>query len=154
MFVQVVPPTGAGPIWISGVRGHRIGEELLQISSRNPYPAYLIGLIESTVPHEHARNIAEQFAEDHLHDGWFEPSPALIQLVQQSGQHALSELLAQTRPGGVDDQMVDVDGIAAILNVSARTIYRLVDASGIPHMRVGKQLRFSVTDVLAAMSMR
>lgn len=154
MFVQITPPSGIGPIWISGVRGHRIGEELIAISSRNPYPSYLIGLIEATNPHEAAHEIAEQFVAHHMHDGWFEPVPALLQLVQRSGQDALSELLAATRPGGVDDQLVDVEAIAGVLGVSTRTIYRLVDANGIPHMRVGKQLRFSVTDVLAAMNMR
>jgi excisionase family DNA binding protein len=154
MFVQIAPPQGSGPVWISGVRGHRIGDELLAISSRNPYPAYLIGLVESAVPHEAARKIAEQFVQHHMHDGWFEATPQLLQFIQHSGQHALSELLAVTRPGGIDDQIVDVDGIAAILGVSARTIYRLVDNDGIPHMRVGKQLRFSVSDVLAAMNLR
>jgi excisionase family DNA binding protein len=153
MFVQIAPPTGSGPVWISGVRGHRIGEELLAISSRNPYPAYLVGLIESPVPHEHAQRIAEQFAESHLHNFWFEPTPLLMQMIQQA-QPALSELLAQTRPGSVEGRIVDVDGIAATLNVSPRTIYRLIDANGIPHMRVGRQLRFNVDDVLAAMNLR
>lgn len=153
MFVQIAPPTGNGPVWISGVRGHRIGEELLAISSRNPYPAYLVGLIESPVPHEHASRIAGQFAAHHLHDGWFEPTPALMQMIQLA-QPALSELLAQTRPGTVEGQIVDVDGIAAVLGVAPRTIYRLVENGSIPHMRVGRQLRFHVDDVLAAMNTR
>ena len=155
MFVQIAPPTGNGPILIEGVRGGvKIGERLRTISINNPWPAYLIGLVESTSPHEHAHAISEQFVMQHLHDGWFEPSPALLQLIQHLGQRALAELLAQTRPGAVDDQIVDVDGIATILGVSERTIRRLVDTDQIPHMRVGKQLRFSVTDVLAAMALR
>lgn len=154
MFVQIKPPSGAGPIKIEGVRGAKIGERLVAISAENPYPAYLIGLIPAVTPHEAAHNIATQFSESHMHDGWFEATPSLVQLVQQHGQAALGELLAVTRPGGVDDRIVDVDGIAAILNVSPRTIYRLVEADGIPHMRVGKQLRFSVSDVLAAVNLR
>jgi len=154
MFVQITPPTGAGPIWIWGVRGARIGDELLAISTRNPYPAYLIGLIESAVPHENARDIALRFQQHHMHDGWFEPTAPLLQFIQQHAQQALSILLAQTRPGGVDDKLVDVDTIAQILGVAPRTIYRLVENDGIPHMRVGRQLRFSVQDVLAAMTMR
>lgn len=154
MFVQIKPPSGQGPIKIEGIRGAKIGERLVAISVENPYPAYLIGLIEAASPHEMAHNIAAQFAEHHMHDGWFEPTAPLVQLVQQHGQHALGELLAVTRPGGVDDQLVDVDQIATILGVSTRTIYRLVEADGIPHMRVGKQLRFSVNDVLAAMNLR
>lgn len=154
MFVQVTPPSGIGPIKIEGVRGAKIGDRLLTISVENPYPAYLIGLVESQVPHEHARAIAEQFVSHHMHDGWFEPALALLQLIQHIGQRALAELLAQTRPGAVNDQIVDIDGIAAILGVSVTTVRRLVAADGIPHMRVGKQLRFSVSDVLAAMNMR
>lgn len=154
VFVQIKPPSGQGPIKIEGVRGAKIGERLVTISVENPYPTYLIGLIEAASPHEMAHHIAAQFAEHHMHDGWFRPVPQLVQLVQQHGQQALGELLAVTRPGGVNDQLVDVDQIAAILGVSARTVYRLVEADGIPHMRVGKQLRFSVADVLAAMNLR
>lgn len=154
MFVQIKPPSGSGPIKIEGVRGAKIGDRLLAISVENPYPAYLIGLIAAPSPHEAAHAIAAQFEASHMHDGWFEATAPLLQLIQQHGQGALGELLAVTRPGGVDDQLVDVDGIASILGVSARTIYRLVESDGIPHMRVGKQLRFSVTDVLAAMNLR
>ena len=153
MFVQIAPPSGLGPIKIEGVRGAKIGERLLSISVENPYPAYLIGLAESQVPHEHARAIAEQFLAHHMHDGWFEPTPALLQLVQHVGQGALAELLGQARPGAIDGQIVDIDRIAAILGVSVPTVRRLVAADGIPHMRVGRQLRFVVADVLAAMNL-
>lgn len=153
MFVQISPPVGTGPIKIEGVRGAKIGERLLAISVENPYPSYLIGLVEAPSPYQQAHAIAAQFAEHHMHDGWFEPAPALVQLVQQFGQSALGALLAQTRPGAVDGQIVDIDEIARVLGVSVRTVRRLVEADGIPHMRVGKQLRFVVADVLAAMQM-
>lgn len=153
MFVQITPPSGIGPIKIEGVRGAKIGERLLSMSIENPYPAYLIGLVEAPSPHQYAHAIAEQFTSHHMHDGWFEPTSALLQLIQHLGQPALAELLAQTRPGAVDGQIVDVDGIAAILGVSEKTVRRLVGADQIPHMRVGKQLRFVVADVLAAMSL-
>lgn len=151
MFVQISPPNSAGPIKIEGVRGARIGERLNAISVENPFPAYLIGLIESASPHEHAHAIAAQFAQHHLHDGWFEATSPLLQLVQQHAQAALSTLLSATRPGAVDSQIVDTAGIAQILGVSISTVRRLVDGDAIPHLRVGKQLRFVVADVLAAM---
>jgi excisionase family DNA binding protein len=140
MFVQIAPPQGLGPIKIEGIRGPKIGARLVEISENNPWPAYLVGL-------------GEQFIEYHLHDGWFHPAPALQQFVSDVGQSALSELLAQTRPGAVDGQIVDIDGIAQILNVSVRTVRRLVENDSIPHMRVGKQFRFVVADVLAAVNM-
>lgn len=153
MFVQVTPPSGIGPIWISGVRGARIGEELIATSTRNPFPAYLIGLVESASPHQHAHAIAEQFAEYHMHDLWFQPAPALLQLIQHVGQSALVDLLAQTRPGAIEGQVVDIEQIAEILGVSVKTVRRLVDNDAIPHLRVGKQLRFVASDVLAAMNL-
>ncbi len=143
----------AGPIKIEGTRGAKIGERLLSISVENPYPSYLIGLIEAPSPHQQAHAIALQFAASHMHDGWFEPTSTLLQFVQQYGQPALAELLAQTRPGAIDGQIVDLDEIARMLNVSPRTVRRLVEADGIPHLRVGKQLRFVVADVLAAVNM-
>lgn len=151
MFVQIAPPSGVGPVLIQGVRGARIGDKLNEISTNNPWPAYLIGLIESPSPHEQAHAIAAQFAANHLHDGWFEATSPLLQLIQQHAQAALSTLLAVTRPGAVDGQIVDTNGIAQILGVSVQTVRRLVDADAIPHLRVGKQLRFVVADVLAAM---
>lgn len=154
MFVQIAPPpSGSGPIKIEGVRGGEIGNRLTRISVENPYPAYLVGLIESASPHQQAHAIALQFADHHMHDLWFEPAPALLQLVQEHGQSALVTLLAQTRPGAVDGQIVDIDGIAQILGVSVTTVRRLIERDSIPHMRVGKQFRFVVADVLAAMSM-
>ena len=100
----------------------KIGERLNSISVENPYPAYLIGLVESAVPHEQAHAIASQFAEHHLHDGWFQPAASLLQLIQQGAQHALSELLAVTRPGAVGTQTVDIDEIARHLRVWPRTV--------------------------------
>jgi excisionase family DNA binding protein len=153
MFVQIAPPQGLGPIKIEGIRGPKIGARLVEISENNPWPAYLVGLVEASIPHQQAQAIGEQFIEYHLHDGWFHPAPALQQFVSDVGQSALSELLAQTRPGAVDGQIVDIDGIAQILNVSVRTVRRLVENDSIPHMRVGKQFRFVVADVLAAVNM-
>lgn len=152
MFVQIAPPGFAGPIKIEGVRGSKVSERLLAISVDNPYPAYLIGLVESASPHEHAYALAEQFAAHHMHDGWFEPAPVLLQLVQHIGQRALSELLAATRPGGVPDNVVDIEGIAAVLNVSVPTIRRMVSAGTINCFRVKNQLRFVVADVLASLN--
>ena len=151
MFVQVAPPGVAGPIKIEGVRGNKVSERLLALND-SPYPAYLIGLVETTVPHEHAYAIAEQFGANHIREGWFEPAPALLQLIQHVGQRALGELIAAARPGGVPDNAVDIEGIATVLGVSVPTIRRLVAAGSIPHFRVGRQLRFVVVDVLASMN--
>lgn len=50
------------------------------------------------------------------------------------------------------DQDLEEPGTAArALKVSVRTIQRLAEAGEIPHYRVGSQLRFNVTEVLAAL---
>jgi excisionase family DNA binding protein len=152
MFVQISPPNLAGPIKIEGVRGSQVSDRLLAISEDNPYPAYLIGLVETATPNEHAQAIYAQYAASHLHDGWFEPIPDLLQFIQHVGQAALADLLAATRPGGVPDGVVDIDQIAAVLGVSTTTIRRLVAAGTIHCFRVGRQLRFVVADVLASMN--
>ncbi len=153
MFVQIAPPAGIiGPIKIEGVRGSRVSKRLLAISEDNPYPAYLIGLVETPTPDEHAQAICEQHIASHLHDQWFEPTPGLLQFIQHVGQSALTSLLAATRPGGVPDGVVDIEGIAAMLGVSVPTVRRLVAGDSIPHFRVGRQLRFVVEDVLASMN--
>jgi excisionase family DNA binding protein len=154
MFVQIAPPGVIGPIKIEGVRGSRVSERLIAICEDNPYPAYLIGLVETPTPDEHAQAICEQYIASHLHDGWFEPTPALLQFIQHVGQSALVGLLAATRPGGVPDGVVDIDGIAEVLGVSVPTVRRLVAAGTIHCFRVGRQLRFVVEDVLASMNQR
>ncbi len=152
MFVQIAPPGVIGPIKIEGVRGSRVSKRLLAISEDNPYPAYLIGLVETPTPDEHAQAICEQYNASHLHDSWFEPTPALMQFIQHVGQSALTDLIASTRPGGVPNGVVDIEGIAAVLGVSVPTVRRLVTAGTISHFRVGRQLRFVVEDVLASMN--
>lgn len=48
-------------------------------------------------------------------------------------------------------KLVDVDQIAAQLDISRRTAHRLVKAGSIPFYRVGGQLRFSPSEVLDAL---
>lgn len=47
----------------------------------------------------------------------------------------------------MDDQLLTVDGLAEYLNISRRTMYRLLKAESLPAYRVGKQLRFRREDV-------
>lgn len=44
------------------------------------------------------------------------------------------------------DPLVDVQRVAEQLNISERGVYRLVNA-GLPHYRVGHQLRFDLVEV-------
>lgn len=110
----------------------------------------LIGLATSPQPAQLAEQIATQFDNDHMHDGWFESSPTLISVVQAIGQQALQELLAQTSPGAISSEAVDIDEMARLLDVSVPTVRRMVRANQIPYMRTGRMYRFVPADVFAS----
>ena len=53
-------------------------------------------------------------------------------------------------PPKPEPELLSTSGLAARLNVSERTVQRMVD-EGLPHFRVRGQLRFSLPDVLEAL---
>ncbi len=143
MFVQAAPPCGGlGLIKIEGVRGEMIGHRLASISSENAYDTYVIGLLAVEDCQLAATQLHEQFANAHKHDGWFDPALDLLGFIQETSQHVLQELIAQTQPGGVPDGAVDIETIAQVLGVSVPTVRRLVAAKTIPGYKVGKRWRF------------
>lgn len=154
MFVQVIPPVGAGPVKIEGVRGAKIGERLAQLAADNAFDTMLIGLIPTTTsPFEHANAIATQYNGAHLHDGWFSPDPGLLAFIQHAGLPAIQELLDQTHPAAMSEAPVGIDEMASILDVAPITIRRMVKAEQIPYLRVGNALRFVPRDVIMTLRM-
>lgn len=154
MLIQVSPPVGAGPIKIEAVDGAQIGARLKSISAENAYETFLIGLAPSDDATGLEAALHEQFVEAHLHHDWFLPVPELLAYAQGHGQMALEQLLAQTKPGGLPDHAVDVGTMAGLLGVSVPTVRRLVKAGEIPHLRLGKALRFIPADVIASLEQR
>ena len=155
MFVQASSPaSGMGPIKIEGVRGAQIATRLRQIAAENAYETFIVGLIATDAPGETESALHDQFASAHLHDDWFSATDELLALIQQGGQQALQELLAAARGVDIPDGAVDIEAIASFLNVSTKTIRRLVKAGSIPALRMGKALRFVVADVLASLERR
>ncbi len=154
MFVQANPPTGGnGPILIEGISGSKIASRLRQLSEDNAFETVLIGLIETTIPREHADAIAAEYGAP-LHDAWYEPTAALLAFVQHVGQPALQVLLEQTHPGALSESLVDTASIAEILGVSVQTIRRLVKAKTIPFVKWGQTYRFVPKDVIANLQRR
>ena len=49
------------------------------------------------------------------------------------------------------ERLVDVAGLAQLLDTSEKTIHRLVASGDLPHFRVGRQLRFFVPEVLESL---
>ncbi len=153
MFVQASAMNDSA-IKVELVRGRDLAARLAAISSDCPFETMLIGLATSTQPQQLAEQIAAQFASDHMHNGWFKNTPALLGVVQAIGQQAIQELLARTSPGAASDAVVDVDEMARLLDVSVPTVRRMVKDGQIPFMRTGRQLRFVPGDVFASIQQR
>lgn len=152
VFMQALPPTGGqGPIMIEGMRGTNLARRLMSIAQDNAFEVQLIGLLPTVIdPIAHANEIALEHVQ--MHDRWFEPTGDLIAFIQHAGQSSLQELLAVTHPGGLDqDQLVDIEGIAAVLDVSVPTVRRLIKAEQIPFLRFGRVYRFVPSEVIASL---
>jgi len=153
MFVQV-HAGGLSPIKIEGVRGAQIAERLRAIDADSAFEVYLIGLIPVDDPAAAMQAIMAAHATSRLRHDWFLPTIDLLAYVQSDAQTSLQELLAQARPDHVPDHAVDIDEIAEFLGVSTSTVRRMVKAGEIPHLRMGKALRFVPAEVLAALQRR
>ena len=154
VFLQCAIDTGVGPVKIEGMRGATIGARLRQLCADNPYELIIIGLIATDTPNEHAVIVANQFASTHLHDGWFSPSTDLLTYIQRNASAPLQELIAQVQHGAISEHVVDIDDMAKILGVSARTVRRMVKTEEIPFLRFGQNLRFEPRNVLMALRQR
>jgi excisionase family DNA binding protein len=151
MFIQIIPPSGPGAIKVEAVKGAMIAARLRALAADNPFEVMLIGLAPTPHPAELAAQFTAQFAETHLHDGWFDVTPPLLGLVQAVGQHALQELLSRTHPAGLAEHPVDIEEMARVLGVSVPTVRRMVRANEVPYLRWGRMLRFVPADVIASL---
>jgi excisionase family DNA binding protein len=75
-----------------------------------------------------------------------------LTFIDESATSALTGLLAQTHPGGLDDGAVDIETMAELLSVSAPTVRRMTKANQIPYLRFGRVLRFVPNDVFASLT--
>jgi len=46
------------------------------------------------------------------------------------------------------DSLLDPKGLAAMLGIPVSQVYRLTQKGELPHLRVGKYLRFSINEVV------
>lgn len=155
IFIQSAPPGGgSGRIWIEGVDGAAIGQRLGELSRLNAYDTMIVGLIETTEPVSLEERLHAHFADALVHDNWYEATPELITLIQQTGQQAIQDLLSRTHPGALSTAPIDIKEMARIIGVSVPTIRRMVDRREIPCLRLGRVMRFVPGDVIAALQQR
>lgn len=150
MFLQAMFPLGRqGPIKIEGLRGAHLAERLISISRDSPCDVSLIGLLPSPIdPTLHASEIANELTC--VHDQWYSPTTELIEFIENSAQATIKELLGQTSAGALDD-LVDITGIAELLDVSVPTIRRMIDRDEIPFLKFGRSYRFVPSDVISSL---
>lgn len=143
-FVQTRPSEDlAGPVRIGSTRN--LQQHLQQLVDHNPFPLYLLGSMVSAEPEKAKHHIHEQFAAARSRGDWFRPTDELLQYVRTATQRPLTPPMPQVPA----DQLLSIEDVARILNVSVPTVRRLVDAGRLPVMRIGRQLRFSPKDITA-----
>lgn len=152
VFVQVRPPAGECPIKIEAIAGTQLLPRMRSFETDNPFDVFLIGLIATPIPQDIVAELAQLHADQALHDGWYQPSANLLSFIEEAATPALSLLLGQTHPAGLEDAAVDIQTMAQLLDVSVPTIRRMIAAKTIPYLRWGKIYRFVPDDVFASLA--
>ena len=67
---------------------------------------------------------------------------------------ALQELLEQFQPTSDDGSMLTVEELAEQLGISVPTVRRMVKSNQLPHVRIGRQIRFVPEDILASLRLK
>lgn len=151
LFVQCnAPGASIAPIKIEGVKPKDFILRTRALATENPFDTFLIGLLPTNTPHEHAHAIASQFEDQHIRDGWYAPSAELLEFIEQTASPTLNGMLSLVHPVAVDG-VVTIEEIATMLNVSVPTVRRMVKAGEIPHLRFNRALRFVPADVIASL---
>lgn len=152
VFVQLNTPSGPGPVKAETIKGTQLGPRIRTLVADNPYDAFLIGMIPTTVPFDAGMAFANDYPTAHIRDGWFEPSPEIMAYIETNGTEAIQQLLELTHPAGLEGtDAVSIDVIAEMLDVSVPTVRRMVQRDQIPYLRWGKTLRFVPNDVIASL---
>ena len=69
----------------------------------------------------------------------------------------LAEQLQEAEKAGKKEKLLDVEQIAAELNVPTSWVYgqtRITDGSGMPHLKIGKYCRFRLPEVMKWLQQR
>lgn len=68
--------------------------------------------------------------------------------MQDDRTERLSRLKSARPRGRPKARLYDINELAEYLHVSRRTIYRMLDSKGLPHLRVGYVVRFDLPKVM------
>ena len=66
----------------------------------------------------------------------------------------VAEAIQNEIRSALEDELVDVEGAAAILDMTEGALRKAVERGQIPHQRVGKRLRFRRADLLTSSGRR
>jgi len=143
LFSRVQAPTGM-LIKIEATRA--LAARVRDLDEDSPFEVGVIGLMETRDPLEAARAIQREHQSVRVKGAWFQPSTPLLVFIEKAAQadlRALVEHMGPTPPG-----TITVEELAQHLRCSVPTIYRHVQNGQLPHFRVGRQIRFVLSEVV------
>lgn len=149
LFVQARLPGAAPLIRIEGTRDP-VGR-LRALSDDNAAETFLVGLMPTETPDSTEATLKDTFKSAVVRGSWYQSTNELLTYVQQHGQQAISDLLAQLKPHSHPSGAATIEELAGHLNVSVSTVRRMVKAGTIPYLRTGRQLRFIPDDIVASL---
>lgn len=148
----VLPGNMTSPIRIAAIKGADISKEMRRLSAANAFDVQIIGMIPSADATTHAKAIGEQYGGQHLHDGWYASSPGLLAFIEHHAASELDALLSKVHPGSIYKDVVDIEELSRLLNISVPTIRRMIKSKQIPKLQCGKRsYRFVPADVIASL---
>lgn len=151
-FVIFIQFGAAGPVKIEGTRA--LGQRLRALDADSPVDVYLVGILPSVAPDDDAQSIQQEFAHARLRGEWFNPVKELADMITAQARPMMEQLLEQVQPQGDGDELLTVEEVAEQLGISVPTVRRFVRAGTLPHVRVGRQIRFDPAAVSAALRLR
>jgi hypothetical protein len=122
-----------------------------------PVEPTLLGYIpQSSLPvagvHEHS--LRQHFASYHIRRGWHSPGEELINYIKQtSTPPTLARKRGSARESSLSTvetalpRIVTASQLSSIARASRNTVMRLARLERIPHLRIGKHVRFILSDV-------
>jgi excisionase family DNA binding protein len=152
LFAQVETADRGTLVKIEGTR--QLAARLRALDADNPLDVYLVGLIPTETPTITAGELHQRLASSRFRGEWFVPSPDVTSVIYSIAQVALHAVLQRFQPTSDDGAMLTVEDLAEQLGVSVPTVRRMVARGQVPHVRVGRQIRFRAEDVVASLRRR
>lgn len=144
---------GDGPLRISATRN--LADWYERLSSALPYELKLLAYLPFEKESEswlHEKELHAAFIRHRLRNEWFSPAQEILDYANTSGQKLPARKNAPpagtAQPTALPNELLTIAQLATAIRVSKYTLLRMVREKTIPHLRIGKHIRFVLADVL------